>query len=118
MTIQYKSAVLQDCGEIAHWINSVGHGHIEYLLEGLLPDNSELEHLKRVLGEDPDYSYQNVDLAIHNGSIVGIVFSYNALSNQLKPEMEQILSPDRIQWMRYFSDNQISNSWYINTLGG
>ena len=117
MTIQYKFAELHDCGHIADWINAIGFGHIEYLLDGLLPQQSALEHLQRVLCEDPDYSYHNVDLAIHENNIIGLVFSYNAHSNELKPEMAQILSKDRVQWMKYFSDNQISNSWYINTLG-
>ena len=117
MSIQYKSAELHDCGQIANWINSIGFGHIEYLLDGLIPNQSPLKHLQRVLCEDPDYSYQNVDLAIFDDSIIGLIFSYNAGSNELKPEMTQILSKDRIQWMRYFSDNQINDSWYINTLG-
>ena len=117
MTIQYKIAELHDCGQIANWINSIGFGHIEYLLDGLVPQQSALEHLQRVLGEDPDYSYQNVNLAIQKNNIVGLIFSYDAHSNELKPEMTKILSKDRVQWMKYYSENQISNSWYINTLG-
>lgn len=117
MTIQYRSGQQQDCSQIASWINSIGHGHIEYLLEGLVQNIGALEHLTQVLNEDLHYSYKNVDLAMEGNSIVGLVFSYSSHSNELKPEMEKLLSEDRIQWMRYFSDNQINNSWYINTLG-
>lgn len=117
MTINFKTAQLQDCDQIADWINVVGHGHIEYLLDSLVPDLFALRHLALVLAEDPNYSYKNVDLAEHKGSVVGLIFSYHSASNQLTTEMQSILSEDRIQWMRYFSDNQIDNSWYINTLG-
>ena len=117
MTIQYRSGQQQDCSQIANWINSIGHGHIEYLLEGLVQNIGALEHLAQVLNEDLHYSYKNVDLAMEGNSIVGLVFSYSSHSNELKPEMEKLLSEDRIRWMRYFSDNQINNSWYINTLG-
>lgn len=117
MSIQYRSGQQQDCSQIANWINSIGHGHIEYLLEGLVQNMGALEHLTQVLNEDLHYSYKNVDLAMEGNSIVGLVFSYSSLSNELKPEMKKLLSEDRIQWMQYFSDNQINNSWYINTLG-
>lgn len=117
MTIQYRSGQQQDCSQIANWINSIGHGHIEYLLEGLVQNMGALEHLAQVLNEDLHYSYKNVDLAMDGNSIVGLVFSYSSHSNELKPEMEKLLSEDRMQWMKYFSDNQINNSWYINTLG-
>ncbi len=117
MTIKFITGQLQDCDEIAEWINSVGHGHIEYLLDSLVPDLFALRHLALVLAEDPNYSYKNVDLALYEEDVIGLVFSYHSASNQLTAEMKSILSADRIQWMRYFSENQIENSWYINTLG-
>lgn len=117
MTIQLKTGQLQDCDQIANWINSVGHGHIEYLLDSLVPDLVALKHLALVLAEDPSYSYKNVDLAKDENNIIGLVFSYHSDSNQLTSEIQSVLSDDRIQWMRYFADNQIENSWYINTLG-
>ena len=117
MTIQYKSGQQQDCSQIADWINSIGHGHIEYLLNGLVPGRSALQHLASVLHEDEHYCYRNVDLAIDRNRIIGLVFSYISDANELTSEMHSILSKDRIQWMQYFSDNQVKNSWYINTLG-
>lgn len=117
MTIQFKIGQLQDCDQIANWINSIGHGHIEYLLDSLVPDLFALRHLALVLAEDPNYSYKNVDLVEDGKNIVGLVFSYHSDSNQLTSEIQSVLSDDRVQWMRYFSDCQIDNSWYINTLG-
>lgn len=117
MTINFITGQLQDCDQIAEWVNSVGHGHIEYLLDSLVPDLFALRHLALVLAEDPNYSYKNVDLAKHENDVVGLVFSYHSASNQLNAEMQSILSEDRVRWMRYFSENQIDNSWYINTLG-
>ncbi|QMU61694.1 MAG: GNAT family N-acetyltransferase [Gammaproteobacteria bacterium] len=117
MSIQFKTGQLQDCDQIASWINSVGHGHIEYLLDSLVPDLFALRHLALVLAEDSNYSYKNVDLVLDENSIAGLVFSYHSDSNQLTSEIQSVLSEDRVQWMRYFSDNQIDNSWYINTLG-
>jgi ribosomal protein S18 acetylase RimI-like enzyme len=117
MTIQFKTGQLQDCDQIASWINSIGHGHIEYLLDSLVPDLFALRHLALVLAEDPNYSYKNVDLAKDENNIAGLVFSYHSDSNQLTSEIQSVLSEDRVRWMRYFSDNQIDNSWYINTLG-
>lgn len=117
MTIQFKTGQQQNCSQIANWINSIGHGHIEYLLDSLVPGRSALQHLALVLSEDQHYSYRNVDLAMQEDSIIGLVFSYSAHVNELTSEMQNFLSEDRIQWMRYFSDNQVSNSWYINTLG-
>jgi ribosomal protein S18 acetylase RimI-like enzyme len=116
MTIAYKTGRLQDCGQIADRINSVGHGHIEYLLDALVPGRTALEQLALVLGEDQHYSYKNVDLAADGDRIVGLVFSYSSYANAITPEMQNILSDDRVQWVRYFSDNQVDNSWYINTL--
>jgi ribosomal protein S18 acetylase RimI-like enzyme len=121
MAINFNTGQLHDCDQIASWINTVGHGHIEYLLDSLVPDLFALRHLALVLAEDPYYSFKNVDLARcdndSEGDIVGLVFSYPAASNQLTAEMENILSKDRVQWMRYFSDHQVNESWYINTLG-
>lgn len=117
MTIQIKSGQQQDTQLIAHWINNIGHGHIDYLLDGLVKNKTALQHIELVLCEDPDYSYKNVDLITDGNDTIGLVFSYSSHSNELKPEMEKILSGDRVQWMRYFSDNQIEGSWYINTLG-
>ncbi len=117
MKVHFKIARQQDAAQIANWINDVGHGHIKYLLDGLVLHRSALQHLELVLCEDPNYSYKNVDLALQGSDIVGLVFSYNSLSNELTSEMINVLSEDRVQWMRYFSDHQINNSWYINTLG-
>ncbi len=117
MTIQFRTGQQQDCDQIAAWINSIGHGHIEYLLRDLLPGRTALQHLALVLNNDPHYSYKNVDIAMNDNKIIGLVFSYISNSNKLTPEVESVLSEERIQWMRYFSDNQVDNSWYINTLG-
>lgn len=117
MKIAYITGRLQDCGQIADRINSVGHGHIEYLLDALVPGRTALQQLALVLGEDQHYSYKNVDLATDSGRIVGLVFSYISHANAITQEMLNVFSDDRVQWMRYFSDNQVSNSWYINTLG-
>ena len=117
MTVEYKLGQQEDCSQIADWINSVGHGHIEYLLEGLVPHRTALQQLAFVLNNDPVYSFRNVDLATDVSGIVGLIFSYHAQFNQESPEMQNTLSADRIQWMRYFSNNQVENSWYINTLG-
>ncbi len=67
MTIQFK----------------IGHGHIEYLPDSLVPDLFALRHLALVLAEDedPNYSYKNVDLAEDGNNIVGLVFSYHLDSN-------------------------------------
>ena len=117
MSINYLSAQHQDCIQIANWINEIGHGHIEYLLDGLVPGRSSMQQLAVVLQQDDHYSYKNVELAKDGDQIIGLMFSYNAVANAITPEMQRILSQDRIQWMRYFSGNQINNSWYINTLG-
>ena len=117
MSIEYLSARQQDCGHIADWINTIGHGHIEYLFDGLVVGRTPLQHLTIVLSEDENYSYKNVDLAMDGDCIIGFVFSYIAEVNVVTPEMKSVLTKDRIEWLRFFSDNQINNSWYINTLG-
>ncbi len=117
MSVHYKPGQRQDCSQIANWINSIGHGHMEYLLEGLVSHRTALQQLAYVLNTDPVYSFKNVDLAMDVSCIAGLVFSYHAQFNQLTPEMQSVLTEDRVQWMRYFSDHQVENSWYINTLG-
>ncbi len=117
MSIKYLSAQKQDCIEIAKWINSVGHGHIEYLYDGLTPGRMALEHLAFILQEDENYSYKNVDLAKDGSIIAGLAFSYAADLNVITPEIKSFLSKDRIEWLSYFSENIVNNSWYINTLG-
>ena len=116
MNIQYSVGEKRDCVEIANWVNSVGHGHIEYLFAGLNKDVPALQHLVTILQEDEYYSFKNADLAIQNNVVIGMIFSYATELNRITIEMEQKLSADRLQWMRYFSDNQIANSWYINTI--
>ncbi len=117
MSINFISSQKQDCIEIAEWINSVGHGHIEYLFAGLFIEHTALQHLTYVLQQDEHYSYKNVDLAKDGAVIAGLVFSYSSDLNAITAEIKTHLSKDRIQWMSYFSDNQVENSWYINTLG-
>lgn len=117
MEIQYRSGHPKDSAQIAAWINTIGHGHIEYLLQNLLQGVTALQHLALVLDKDPNYSCKNVDMAVMEDGIIGLVFSYISDSNKLTTEVESVLSDERVQWMRYFSDNQVENSWYINTLG-
>ena len=117
MDIQYSVGEKRDCVEIANWINKVGHGHIEYLYDGLVKGRSALAHLTTILSEDPYYSYKNVDLALQNNVVIGLVFSYPAELNQITTEMRQILSTDRIKWIANFADNLIDDSWYVSTLG-
>ncbi len=117
MNIKYLPAQQKDCSQIADWINDIGHGHIEYLFDGLVASRTALQQLTKVLQEDEYYSYKNVDFALDGKRVVGLVFSYTADANALTPEMQSYFSKDRIEWMRYFSDNQVKNSWYINTLG-
>ncbi len=76
-----------------------------------------LEHLAFILQEDENYSYKNVDLAKDGSIIAGLAFSYAADLNVITPEIKSFLSKDRIEWLSYFSENIVNNSWYINTLG-
>ena len=117
MSIKYLPGQKQDCIEIAKWINSVGHGHIEYLYDGLIPGRTALQHLALILQKDENYSYKNVDLVKDGSIIAGLAFSYTADLNVITPEMKSFLSKDRIEWMSYFTENLVNNSWYINTLG-
>ena len=117
MSIKYLSAQLQDCHYIASWINIIGHGHIEYLFDGLVSGKTPLQHLAIVLRNDENYSYKNVDLAMDGESIIGLLFSYHSDANVVTTEMKSVLTKERIEWLRIFSDNKIDNSWYINTLG-
>ncbi len=117
MDIKYLPGQLHHCNQIANWINSIGYGHIEYLFDNLIPSRTALQQIALVLQQDEHYSYKNVDLAIDNNHIIGLVFSYIADANVVTAEMEIALSKDRIRWLQYFTRYQINNSWYINALG-
>ena len=117
MSIKYLCARQQDCNYIADWVNTIGQGHIEYIFDGLIAGRTPLQQLALVLSKDENYTYKNVDLAMTGDCIIGLVFSYLADVNVVTQEMKNALTEDRLEWLRIFSDNQINNSWYINTLG-
>ena len=117
MNIQYRTGRKADCARIAQLINIASGGVIEYMFNGLVPNQTSTEIIAHNIKSDHEpYSYKNVIVAEDNGKIVGLALSFPAEYHQITDEMRQFFPKERLAHLQYFYAARVESSSFLDAL--
>lgn len=119
MNIDYRvrEARRDDCDVIARMINDASEDAVNYLLKDLSSSKSPLTLLSEQLKTEVHYSYANTLIVEkQENTPVAMALSFPASGLMLDDALLQVYSPGRRQYLKYFSDNRINDSWHLDAI--
>lgn len=101
---------------LAELINESAMGAIDYLLANVVEGQTALEVMSEMLAREVYYSYENVLVAEHQGDVIGMALSFPADGLTMGEQLDDIYSPQQLQYIRYFVENKLDDSWHLDAL--
>ncbi|MDZ8091514.1 MAG: GNAT family N-acetyltransferase [Nostoc sp. DedQUE05] len=115
--ITYRPANQTDAPFIARLMNLSSSGVIEFLFNELVPGISTERILSSIVrNKQSELSYENVQVAVHNDSLVGIANYYPATKHRITKEMEEFFTKERLAILQDWFDSRVDSSCFLNTL--
>ena len=111
-----RSGRLEDCSKIASMINASADGAVDYLFANSNKDLSSLEQLSQQLAKEVHYSYANTLVIEYQKEVVAEALSFPSTGLVLDVNMLNIYDSARQQYVMYFSDNRIEDSWHLDSI--
>jgi GNAT superfamily N-acetyltransferase len=106
-----------DCSVLARMIDSASEGAAQYLFEGLRVDRSPLELLADQLTTEVHYSYANTLVITEDDETpAGMALSFPASGLVLGEAALNLHSDNKQQYLKYFIDNKINDSWHLDAI--
>lgn len=104
---------MSDCAVLAELINESAEGAVDYLFADL---NSPIESMKFLLEQEVYYSYANTIIAEIKNEVVGMALCFPADGLVIGEQMKENYSEEKLQYVRFFVDNKIADSWHLDAL--
>lgn len=115
-TLVLRAGRRDDCFILAELINESAKGAIDYLLSETKVSKSPVEVMSDMLEHELYYSYENSIVAEFQGKVIGAALNFPANGLALSEQMAEFYSPQKLQYIQYFVDNKIENSWHLDAL--
>lgn len=101
---------------LAELINESAQGAIDYLLTDDRVAKSPQDMMSDMLAQELYYSFGNATVAEFQGRVIGAALNFPAEGLMLTEQMAHSYSPQKLQYIRYFVDHKIENSWHLDAL--
>lgn len=117
-TIRYRTATQADAPEIAELIAIASGGMVEFLFQDFAPNLDELLAILTIAVANhlSEMSYNNTDVAVFRGNVVGMANSYPADRHRLTETMKRFFSPERLSAIADFYSSRVEGSFYLSTI--
>lgn len=117
MNIIYRDARIEECLQLADFINKTAGGILDFLYEGLMPNVDTVELVAGFLAEGDRYdSYKSITVAESEEKIVGMVSAYPASYHGIDDEMVAFFPPQRLEVLKNFFNTRIKDSFYLSAI--
>ena len=117
MDIDYRDARIEDCTQIAEYIDYASDGILECLFKGNAAGMGVAQVLTYGLENEYGYNtYKSVIVAEYQRSIIGIVQSYSSIHHRIDDEMKEFFSKEKLEQFKEFYDSRIENSLLVNAM--
>ncbi len=107
---------VSDCCDLAELINVSAEGAVDYLFSELRTVESSMQAMSRLLKREVYYSYVNTLVAEMRGELVGMALSFPSDGLMISDQMKNLYSKGRLQYIRYFVENKITDCWHLDAL--
>jgi ribosomal protein S18 acetylase RimI-like enzyme len=114
--LRLRAGRRNDCNVLADLINQSAQGAIDYLLSKREALKSPVEIMSEMLARELYYSYENAIVAEYQGQVIGAALNFPSDGLMINEQMKAYYSPQQLQYIRYFADNKIDNSWHLDAL--
>ena len=111
-----QPAQSSDCIQLAQYINESCDGAIEYLFDQQGQKDAVMELMAQQLRRETYYSYANSLVAVQGSTIIGMALSFPVDGLIIGEHLRQYYSQQRLQYIEYFVDNKLNNSWHLDAL--
>lgn len=111
--LQLREGRVSDCAVLAELINESAEGAVDYLFADL---NAPIESMTLLLEQEVYYSYANTIIAEIKNEVVGMALCFPADGLIIGEKMKENYSEEKLQYVRFFVDNKIADSWHLDAL--
>lgn len=119
VSVSYRPAQPEDVDAIAHGIQLVGDGFLDFILPDV-PDRTTPFSLLRqeVANTESILSYEGADVAIADEQVVGGILSIPVEHLEQPCDLDRLIPPDRYLALEDFFQLQrhVPESWYVDSL--
>ena len=113
--LRIRTGQLGDCEQLARLINESAEGAVDYLFDGDQSASAQ-QVMSGLLECEVHYSYANTKVAQLGDVIIGMALSFPANGLLLSKQIQQHYSPAQFQYIQYFSDNKLKDSWHLDAI--
>ncbi len=112
-----RDGQLSDCVVIAQLVNESSAGAADYLFSDASQVGVSAEkRVSELLASEVHYSYANTLMVEIEGKVVGMALSFPASGLLLNEQMKQYYSAQQFQYIQYFADNKLKDSWHLDAI--
>lgn len=111
-----RRAEVTDCKTLARMIDGSSDGAVNYLYQNVKPNLAPLDVLAGQLVSEVYYCYANSLVVEYQDEVVAMVLSFPSDGLNIDMHLLQHLDAAKQQYLRYFADNRLANSWHMDAL--
>ena len=115
--LSIRDGQLPDCQVIARLVNESSGGAADYLFAHESNSGATAEEvMTKLLASEVHYSYANTLIVEVEGKVIGMALSFPASGLLLNEQVKQFYSAQQFQYIRYFVDNKLKDSWHLDAI--
>ena len=112
-----RDAQLSDCATIARLVNESSGGAADYLFDqSNVGGITVVEKVSQLLASEVHYSYANTKIVQIKDKVAGMALSFPASGLLLNEQMKQFYSEQQFQYVQYFVENKLKDSWHLDAI--
>ena len=118
MNVIYRTGQIDDCGNLAQFVDFASGGVVEFLFHDLIPGQSPVQIVAQNLSADRDHhTFRDAIVAQSGQKVIGMSLSYPSHFHRISSGMREIFPPDRLNHVENIFSSEVKNSLYLDTLG-
>ena len=112
-----RNGRLSDCPVLARLINESSSGAADYVFSHSSQHGDAAgKKVSELLASEVHYSFANTIVAQIESDVVGMALSFPASGLLLNEQAKQHYSAQQFQYIQYFVDNKLNNSWHLDAI--